>query len=400
VVLEQEIASPAAPDGKVLARSTPATRLNLTTKPEPKAESIVQSLILVILFAVPAIFWARTNGIHDPDIWWHIRTGQWILQHHAIPRTDTFSGFAAGKPWQAYSWLFEVLVYKFYSTFGLLGIVLYIGFLAVAITAALHHMVKRLQRDFSLVILLTAAGAMCMGHLYTPRPWLFTILFFVVELDILMQARRTGRLRELLWLPVLFALWANLHIQFIDGLVVLALASAESIVRIFWPSLVKSEAQRIHPLAIPAASIACILATFLNPYGPPIYKIAYELNAQTGVLNFISELKAVPFRDVTDFIMLMLALAACAVLSRARHLLPFETALFVFAAFVSFRSQRDVWVMATVGQRKSERLHYRRRGAACGAGSVSGGDRRLPGDACRQRRASQADVFHRAGAGG
>ncbi len=319
-------------------------------QPSNRAESIVQSLILVILFAVPAVFWARTNGIHDPDIWWHIRTGQWILQHHAIPRTDSFSSFASGKPWQAYSWLFEVLVYKLYAAFGLLGIVLYVGILVVAITAALHHMVKRLQRDFSLVILLTAAGAMCLGHLYTPRPWLFTILFFVLELDILMHARRTGRLRELFWLPVIFALWSNIHIQFIDGLVVLALASAESLAGIFWPSLVKSDSQasRLKPLAIPAVSLACILATFLNPYGPSLYKIAYDLNAQTGILNSIDELKAVSFRDLSDFVMLMLALAACAALARAKRLPPFETALFVFAAFVSFRSKRDVWVMATI----------------------------------------------------
>ena len=56
-----------------------------------------------------------------------------------------------------------------------------------------------------------------MGRLYTPRPWLFTILLFILELDILMRARRTGRLRGLLWLPAIFALWANVHIQFIDG---------------------------------------------------------------------------------------------------------------------------------------------------------------------------------------
>ncbi len=57
-----------------------------------------------------------------------------------------------------------------------------------------------------------------MTHLYTPRPWLFTILFFVLVLDIVMQARLTGRARELAWLPLIFALWANTHIQFIDGI--------------------------------------------------------------------------------------------------------------------------------------------------------------------------------------
>jgi hypothetical protein len=339
VVLEQAIAPSVAPD-----TSAPAADLRAARFANSTPESAIQALILVILFAVPAIFWARTNSILDPDIWWHLRTGQWILEHHAIPRIDTFSSFAAGKPWQAYSWLFEVLVYKLYSTFGLLGIVFYTGFLTVAVTAALYHMLRRLQRDFSLVVLLTFAGAMCMGHLYTPRPWLFTILFFILELDILMQVRRTGRVRELFWLPAIFALWCNLHIQFFDGLVLLALASAESLS----PSHLKTAGRRVHPLAIPAVSLACILTTFLNPYGPSLYKVAYELNAQTDVLNLINELKAVPFRDLADFILLLLALAGSAALARVPRLLPFETALFAFAAFVSFRSQRDVWVLATV----------------------------------------------------
>ena len=339
MVLEQESAHALAAENKAFATSAPA---------DSKAQSIVQSLILILLFAVPAIFFARTNGIHDPDIWWHLRTGQWMLQHHAIPHTDSFSAFAAGKPWQAYSWLFEVLVYKLFSAFGLRGILLYVALMSVLITAALHHMVKRLQRDFSIIVLLTAAGTICLGHLYTPRPWLFTILFFVLECDILMQARRSGRLRGLFWLPVIFALWANLHIQFIDGLLVLGFASAESIFAVVQPSLFKAERPRLHWLATPATTIVCILATCLNPYGPSIYRIAYELNAQTGVLDLINELKAVAFRDVIDFVMLLLTLAACAVLARARNLPLFETVLFAFAVFVSFRSERDVWVIGTV----------------------------------------------------
>ena len=85
-----------------------------------------------------------------------------------------------------------------------------------------------------------------------------------------------------------------------------------------------------------------------TPYGSHLYRIAYDLNAQPGVTELIGELKAVPFRDITDFTMLGLTLAACAVLARAKHLLPFQTLLFAFAAVVSFRSQRDVWVMAIV----------------------------------------------------
>ncbi len=345
MILEAEAAAVALPgDSIALPAAAPAS----TAATKTRAESLVQSLVLVVLFSAPSLLCARSQGIVDPDIWWHLRTGQWILEHRALPHTDPFSSFAAGKPWQAYSWLFEVLVYQIFARLGLVSIVLFVGVMVAAITAALHHLVKRLQRDFSLVILLTAAGTLCLGHLFTPRPWLFTILFFIFELDILLTARRTGRSRELFWLPVIFALWANIHIQFIDGLLVLALAAAEPLLALRWPAVRPENAPRGHAAAIPLAFAASILATFLNPYGLHLYRIAYDLNAQPGVLNLIGELKAVPFRDVTDFTMLALALGACAVLARARHLLPFQTLLFAFAAFVSFRSQRDVWVMAIV----------------------------------------------------
>jgi hypothetical protein len=306
--------------------------------------------VLVVLYSVPALFWTR-DCIRDPDIWWHIRTGQWILEHHAVPRVDPFSSFAAGKPWAAYSWLFEVVVAKLYSLCGLLSFVVYTAGLAVLITSALHRLVRRLQPDFSLAALLALVGAMSLGHLYTPRPWLVTILFFLLELDILMQVRRTGRTRPLLWLPLLFAVWANVHIQFIDGLVVLALAAAESIAAALiprWPGLSTHLDTRVSARMLCSISAACLAATCLNPSGPRIFEVAHELAAQPGVFNLITELKAVPFRDFTDFLLLLLTLAACALLARAPRLILFELALFAFAAFVSFRSQRDVWVMSAV----------------------------------------------------
>ena len=66
-----------------------------------------------------------------------------------------------------------------------------------------------------------------MSNLISPRSWLFSILFFTVELFILFHVRRTDKIAPLLALPPLFALWANLHMQFIYGLAVLGLFLVE-----------------------------------------------------------------------------------------------------------------------------------------------------------------------------
>ena len=61
----------------------------------------------------------------------------------------------------------------------------------------------------------------------SPRSWLFSILFFTVEISILFHVRRTEKIAPLLALPPLFALWANLHMQFIYGLAALGLFLVE-----------------------------------------------------------------------------------------------------------------------------------------------------------------------------
>ncbi len=263
-----------------------------------RAEQVAQTLVLAVLFAGPALMCVHAACVTDPDIWWHLRTGEWILNHHSVPRVDPYSSALAGKPWLAYSWLFELVTVKLVQWLGLAGIVAYTSGMVLAITVALFHMVRRLQIDFTLAVLLTFAACYSIGHLYTPRPWLFTVLFFVLEMDILMQARRTGRARELLWLPAIFALWANVHIQFIDGLLVLGLAWVETLAA-RWG--VPSVCTRMRPKGMGLALAGSLLATLANPFGWRIYQAAYELATQAGALNKVSELQALPFRAMPDF---------------------------------------------------------------------------------------------------
>ena len=116
------------------------------------ADQIARSAVLVILFAAPALLCVRAAVMSDPDVWWHLRTGEWILEHHAVPQTDPFSIDGMGKPWQAYSWLFELVLLKLYRAGGLAGIVVYTGGMVAAITAALYRLISRLQARRSRIL--------------------------------------------------------------------------------------------------------------------------------------------------------------------------------------------------------------------------------------------------------
>jgi hypothetical protein len=202
-------------------------------------------------------------------------------------------------------------------------------------------MVSRWQRDFLLRGVLTLAAMFCLARLCTPRPWLFSMLFFAIELCILMETRRQGRSRLLLWLPLLFVFWANIHIQFIDGLVILGIAALEPLLLRWWKSPIPSASAR----ALWLTFAGCVAAPCLNPYGPRIYEIAWKLASQPGVLKTVSEEGALTFRFSGDFLLLFLVLAAAGVLFRYRHLAPFDTLLLAASAVLSFRSGRDAWIV-------------------------------------------------------
>jgi len=325
----------------------------------PRAEAIAEAAVRAMLYALPALICVYGACVTDPDVWWHLRSGESMLAQHAVPRVDPFG---TGKPWAAYSWLYEVLVAGLFGRFGMAGIVAYTAGMMLAITAALHRLIRGLYADFNAGVLLTFAACLAMGRLDTPRPWLFTILCFTLELDILMRARRTGRMRGLALLPVLFAVWANVHIQFVDGLLVLAMAAGEAMAA-RWRAAARTgltECGGMNPglrietsewgtragVAMLAALAASIAATMVNPYGAGVYKVAYELASQTQVAELINELKPIPFRSLPDYCVLLLGVSAAALLARSRRLRVFEWGLLAAAFYLSFHSLRDVWVMA------------------------------------------------------
>jgi hypothetical protein len=304
-----------------------------------------QGLVLAVLFTTSVFLALRFDAVTDTDVWWHMAIGRWIVEHGAIPRTEPFSTFGAGKHFEAYSWLFELFVFWCYQKLGLVGIVVFSCAMTVSITAAVHHLVRRLNSSFLLGVITAFLAVYTMGRLYTPRPWLASILFFTLELDILLQARKTRESRELLWLPVIFVFWVNIHIQFVDGLVVLGIALAEALVATRW-SAIQTNFRAAKMMWV---FLGCILATLINPYGLNIYKVAYELVSQGALLTQLPELSAISFRSLDDWCVLFIALAAVGVLARVRQPSFFEVVLLAFAIFVSFHSQRDIWVLAVAG---------------------------------------------------
>jgi hypothetical protein len=311
---------------------------------------VVQTVGVILLYSYPALLLIARGTILDPDIWWHLRTGQWVLQHHTVPTTDPFSQYGMGRPWLAYSWLFEVLIALLFAKFNLLGIFIYDAAMRVAVAVALHRLMRRLVPSPRWTLGLTALGVMAMMDKFGPRPGMFTILFFILQYEVLSAARRTGNYRLLFWLPPIYVLWVNLHVQFIYGLFVLSLEALASLLARRLPRLSGSEGEAEISLSrILQVTAACLAATLVNPYTLRIYGVVYDYISQTGAFVLVSELRAPTFRSPYDWSHVAVIVMAFFVLGA--HLRRFrltDVLLLNVATILGLRAVRDAWFTAVV----------------------------------------------------
>jgi hypothetical protein len=329
----------------------------------------------------------------DADLWWHLRTGQWVVANGAVPVTDPFSryGLDSGRPWIAYSWLFEVLVFGVYQAAGFAGISLLRVLLALAVVAALHRLVAKRESRYMVAAGITCVAVVALLPLFRERPWLFTVLFSTLTLDAILDLR-AGKKTWTVWLlPLVFVLWANLHIQVIYGLFMLGLAcvapvfdwllgwgkgnegeaaargapGSEDSTRGFSPKnpgcgttfnpsggVFGTKAPggvfgtRGHPWRrLVVLTVLCTAATFLTPYHYHLYAVVVEHASQRVTLRYVTEMQALGFRDWADWAVLFLAGAAAFSLGRRRQLSTFDLLLLAAAAWFTFRARRDIWFL-------------------------------------------------------
>src|SRR5579859_2951336 len=305
----------------------------------------IEFVALVVILTLPAVLYLRDFRMTDPDFGWHLRAGQWILSHHAVPFTDPFSSFGTGKPWYDYSWLFDIFFALLYRAFGLLGFAYLEVAVRVAIPMVLYRMATKLGLSFWPSAVLTALAAFSLTSIYSPRPGMFTIIFFTIELQILFSALQTRKFGGVLWLPAIFWLWAGIHIQFVHGLIILG-------VFVFEPALKYvlryKRTDETFPKQLMWVFPASIAATLLTPYFWHLYSTVFLYAGQKNIYDSITEMLAINFREPYHFAVPVLLAVAAMSIGWSRNLRPLYFVLLAFAVVIGFRSIKDAWLIAVI----------------------------------------------------
>jgi hypothetical protein len=306
--------------------------------------------LVIFLAAVGGFAFYTKLSVIDNDIWWHLKVGDWILEHLAVPHTGILSRTAASRPWVAYSWLYEVLMSLAYRWFGIVGIGLYGTLLTLGVAYSVYWMLHRLSGRLWTALVLAAIT--CWSFLFNgmPRPVFFSMMLFCITLTLLLEANRSGRVQLLYWLPLIFWAWVNLHIQFIHGLFLVGLLMATTVAQRLAEQWGIAPGFLLKPRlpALPMIGIfaACVLATLIGPNFYHPYVAVLEYSKAKFAYNVIVELQPLGFRQASNYFELLLGAFAFFAIGWRKKIDPFKLAMMTICSVVAYRTMRDAWFVA------------------------------------------------------
>jgi hypothetical protein len=275
------------------------------------------------LFSFPAaissmlmamIFWVCRDRITDPDLWWHLRNGQYITASWSLPSIDTYSFTAKGSEWLDHSWLPEVIYYGAYSAFGLIGVFTVFALAIITTCLGIFALCRMQTKDPFAAGVSAVYGILLAMVGFSPRAQNFGWLCFLAIFAVLLRFRNTRR--SPLWLlPVLFCLWINCHggwpIGFVVGAIFLMCGCVGQNLGPFTVEPWTSTERRKLVLAL----LASVVAVFLNPHGSRLVFYPFELMVQQKLMvTYSAEWASVDFNSGRS-ILVMVGLGAVLVMA-------------------------------------------------------------------------------------
>jgi len=253
------------------------------------ANRIISSLMILLVFIIAGIYLSRP--LYDPDFYWHLKTGQWIWQNKALPHIDPFGvpPLPASSPRTDFIltsyWLFQLILYAFYSLGGMAGIIVFRW--VVALISLLTFTRWTNVRDSNVIAVIILGAIQLLEFYFIGRPQFISFVCFGILLVILFryfdQRIESSLLNTLVPLSVLMVVWANMHGGFLIGQAILIYCVIAEGIKLFHYSLGPLSAQKYRILLI--SSIAALIASFVNPnainlikYLPIIFDSDYYVN--------------------------------------------------------------------------------------------------------------------------
>jgi hypothetical protein len=306
------------------------------------AEIYLSARTLLAFVFMLMIFTLAARQIIDPDFWWHLKSGQYLIETVSIPKSDIFSNVFSGKEWITHEWLSEVFMYSIYRTVGFGGLIVTFSLLITAgFAIAYRRCAKRVGHVYvaGFAVLL---GALAAGPTWGVRPQVFSFLFASIFLSLLERYQEQPTRRSIWWLVPLMVLWVNMHAGFAVGIVLISLVIVGTVLD---QALLQRESfavvwRRLRSLVL--GLIGCVAAVVVNPSGARMYSYPFETLTSQAMMKFIEEWRTPNFHELMFQPLALLILAVIGALALSRKRISFvQLLLLLSTAWAMLRSGRN-----------------------------------------------------------
>lgn len=231
------------------------------------------------------------KNLLEPDMWWYLRAGEWIVQNRAIPTRDVFSYTFMDAPWFNVKWLYEVIIYFLECVGGPAFITIWQAIVNVATLAVSWLLFKemrgfaRINADITWWLWGMVAALFISEFRWTSRPE--SISHGMTLVYLWLMARHYRQPDKWIWLLIpLQLLWSNLHEAFAIGLVLATIYAASPMLEYYL---------RKKRFMLPDRQTLLILggvyaAVIINPRGYELYTQAIDIFGQLDKNKFTNEL--------------------------------------------------------------------------------------------------------------
>lgn len=249
-------------------------------------------MLILLLFA-----WILSyHPLTDPDLFWHLRTGQMILSGLGIPHVDWFSWTMPTFPWVDHEWLIQTFMWKIMDTFGTQTLASLFAVLdVVAFVFLLGGPHKKLP--FRQKVIFGLIGIVASVPILGTRPQVVTYLG--IGLVFLLWRNLTkGRVWAAIAIPFLMWLWSLTHASVAVGIALIIFLSITDYIKARYlhknpegnvyaqPGSATPWERRSWLVAIPLVSFAF---TFAQPYGTHLWLEIIRTQFDSYVTSIIME---------------------------------------------------------------------------------------------------------------
>lgn len=268
-------------DAPARPHSTPAPRHPSPPHAEQQREHGLWMILLGILAFLLASSVAR-NG----EVWMHLARGKALVHgQYALGLAERVAPGVPAKP----SWLYDLICYGLYATFGGTGLVLCKAFVVVALALVLFRL-SRSGGERWLAAFCTALTILATSERLLLQPVTLSYLFLAVALFLLYENKATSAAgwRSFAPLVILFVIWANVDRWFVLGLGVAALLwLGQALDRAFGSEQTPGEVRRLL-LQRGLDWVLLVAVCLLNPQFLGVFALPTEL-ASLGLFGTSSD---------------------------------------------------------------------------------------------------------------